>query len=303
MLEGAYKFPIILGHELSGEIVEKGEEVTNVQIGNRVTVIPLIPCRVCPLCELGEYPQCDNYDYLGSRRDGGFAEYVVVPSVNVVQLPKEIDYESAALTEPAAVALHAVRRTGIDAGDKVAILGAGPVGLLLAQWSHIMGAGRVFLTDILKEKLALAGQLGFEDCINASEEDPVERVKEETEGLGADISFEAAGSAQTLEMSLRTTRKLGKVVWVGNVGTDVTIPKATLSLVLRNQLTIYGSWNSNFSALPKNEWQTTLQFMHRGLLKASPLISHRFPLSQAKEAFEMMFENREFFNKVLLILD
>jgi len=302
MKKGTYSFPLVPGHEFAGAVVKIGDHTSgSFSVGDRVAVFPLIPCRKCAYCQIGEYAQCDNYDYLGSRRDGGFAEYVAAPADNLVPMPDGVDFNCAAMTEPASVALHALRRTGVDTGDSVAILGAGPIGIILAQWARSCGAGRVFLADIVDEKLDVARKLGFTDCVNAAHEDTVKRIVEETGGRGADICVEAAGTAITLEQSLRIVRKLGKVILMGNVSGDVLIPERTASAILRGQLTIYGTWNSSFTAVPKNEWQTALQFMASGRLDLKPLITHRFRLDQVDDAFDMMYNRREFFNKVMFV--
>jgi L-iditol 2-dehydrogenase len=300
MKKGTYSFPLIPGHEFAGEVVKIGEtESCSVKVGDRVAVFPLIPCGKCIYCQIGDYAQCDDYDYLGSRRDGGFAEYVVAPIENLVPVPDNVDFECAAMTEPASVALHALRRTGVDAGDNVVILGAGTIGIILAQWAKICGAGRVFVTDISQDKLKVAMDYGF-SCINSMQEDPVERIIKETK-KGADISIEAAGTPITFEQSLRMTRKLGKVILMGNVSGDVVIPERTASIILRSQLVIYGTWNSSIASIPKNEWLTALHFMSSGALNLKLLITHRFPLSEANKAFDMMYNRREFFNKVMFV--
>lgn len=302
MKKGAYSFPLIPGHEFAGEIAQiSPNNPTKFAVGDRVAIFPLIPCRKCVYCQIGEYAQCNDYDYLGSRRDGGFAEYVKVPIDNLVMIPNNVDFDCAAMTEPASVALHAIRRTGIDAGDNVVILGAGTIGLILAQWARLCGAGRIFLTDIFDEKLEEAKNHGFRDCINASKEDIVKRVFEETNDIGADICIEAAGTSVTFEQSLRIVRKLGKVILMGNISGNVVIPENTASAILRGQLTIYGTWNSSFTPVPKNEWVTALQFMSSGVLNLKPLITHKFGLNRVNEVFDMMYNRREFFNKVMFV--
>jgi len=300
MKKGTYSFPLIPGHEFAGEIVEIHDDASLHKIGDRVAVFPLIPCGKCAYCRIGEYAQCDDYDYLGSRRDGGFAEYAAVPADNLIQVPDNVDFDCAAMTEPASVALHALRRTGVDAGDNIAILGAGTIGIILAQWARILGAGRIFITDIDDSKLDVAKNFGFTDCIN-SREDPVRHIIKNTDGLGVDICVEAAGTPITFEQSLRVVRKLGKVILMGNVSGDVMIPERTASAILRSQLTIYGTWNSSIASVPKNEWKTALQFMSSAKLDVKSLITHRFPLSKAVEAFDMMYKRMEFFNKVMFL--
>ena len=300
--KGTYKFPLIPGHEFAGEVVELRQNTSDIKIGDRVAVIPLIPCLKCDYCQIGEYAQCDDYDYLGSRSNGGFAEYVKAPACNLVVVPENVGLIEGALTEPAAVALHALRRTGVDAGDKVAILGAGPIGLMLAQWAKIMGAGRIFLVDIVEEKLQFAQKLGFTDCINAKEVDIVEAIMDATSGKGVGLAIEGAGTAITFRQCIQVTRKLGKVIFMGNIETDVVLDAKTVSSILRKQIIMYGTWNSSFTALPKNEWATSLSFMNNGL-SIKPLISHQFPLERAKEAIEMMSDKSQFFNRVVFVFD
>lgn len=301
MEKGTYYFPLIPGHEISGEVVKVKGESKEIKKEDRVTVFPLIPCGRCPYCKTGEYNLCDNYTYLGSRCNGGFAEYVKAPLKNLIKIPQKVSYEEAALTEPASVALHALRRVKIDIGDKLAILGTGPVGILLAQWARIMGANCIFLVDIEEKKLEIARECGFTKLVNSKKEDPVNKIKNETRGEGVDIVIEAAGVPITFKQSIELVRKGGKVVFLGNMRGEVTISEKIISSILRKELTLYGSWNSSFTPLPKNEWATSLQFMERGELKVKPLITHRFKLKEVKKAFQMMYEKKEFFNKVVFL--
>jgi len=302
MEKGTYYFPLIPGHEVSGQIISTEGKPRDIKKGDRVTVFPLIPCGKCAYCKIGRYNLCDNYNYLGSRCNGGFAEYVRAPADNLIKVPENVSYEEAALTEPASVALHALRRAKVDTADKLAILGTGPIGILLAQWARIMGAGDIFLIDIEEKKLEFAGEkYGFTKLINSRNDDPVDVIKRETKGRGVDIAIEAAGVPVTLRQAIELARKGGRVVFLGNMREDVTLPERIISSILRKELILYGSWNSNFTSLPKNEWETSLQFMQIGKLKVEPLITHRFKLEKVREVFEMMYKKSEFFNKVLLI--
>jgi L-iditol 2-dehydrogenase len=300
MVKGTYRFPLIPGHEFAGEVAEVGREAEGVKVGDSAAVIPLIPCKKCLYCRIGEYALCDDYDYLGSRTDGAFAEYVVAPAENLILLPEGVSFEMGALTEPGAVALHAIRQGGgIEAGSKVAVFGAGTIGLLVAQWAKILGAARVFVVDVVEKKLEVASELGFSDLINASETDPVDEIINGTGGLGVDLSVEAAGSKVALEGCIRAVRKLGRVVLAGNIETEVVLPQKTVSTILRHQLTLSGTWNSLFTSFPVDEWRTVLHFMQTGALKVGALITHRCTLEKAPDVFEMMYNRREFFNKVV----
>ena len=161
--KGTYHFPTICGHEFSGTVTEVAPDVEGYQAGDRVVVFPLLWCGKCPACAEGKYVQCDDYDYFGSRRDGGFAEYLVAPVRNLLKVPASVSLDEAAMTEPVAVARHAMRRVGHDlAGRTVAIYGAGPIGLMVAQWARTMGAASITLSDLLPQKLEMARQMGFQ---------------------------------------------------------------------------------------------------------------------------------------------
>jgi L-iditol 2-dehydrogenase len=299
--QGTYRFPLIPGHELAGT-VEQVREPGAHPVGERVTVKPLIPCRHCAYCEIGAFGQCTHYDYLGSRRNGGFAAYVAVPQANLVPVPDEVSLVDAALAEPAAVALHALRQGGIQPGDVVAILGTGPIGMLLAQWARLWGTGRVLLLDIDPLKLRVAEQLGLGETFNSRTGDPIAWVLEHSHGgRGADLVVEAAGASITFGQALHMARPLGTVVLMGNPSGDVTLPQATVSQILRKQLTLRGTWNSQFGALPVDEWQVVLAMAVAGRIKLAPMISHRLPLAQGIEAIEMMRDRREFYNRVVLV--
>lgn len=141
---GTYHFPTIPGHEFAGTVVDAGDDEGRNWIGKRVGVFPLIPCRTCFVCREGRYEMCRDYDYLGSRRDGGFAEYVAVPVWNLLELPEAMSLEEAAMLEPASVALHAVRRLELSPDDTVALYGLGTIGLIITQWLHIYGISNVY---------------------------------------------------------------------------------------------------------------------------------------------------------------
>jgi len=296
---GTYHFPTIPGHEMAGIVAGLSGD-SSFAPGDRVTVKPLIPCRQCRYCEIGAYGQCTAYDYVGSRSDGAFAEYVRVPSRNLLHVPDGVSLASAALTEPAAVALHALRQGGVQPGDVVAILGTGPIGMLLAQWARVWGAGHVLLIDIDQLKLDAASEMSLGETWNSHNGDPVAWSAETTQGRGVDLVIEAAGAAVTLEQALRMARPLGRVVIMGNPAGDVALPQATVSQVLRRQLTIRGTWNSDFVSLPVDEWGVVLEMMDQGRIDAEAMISHRSPLSRGVDALEMMHGRRESFSRVVL---
>jgi len=300
--KGAYRYPVICGHEFAGLVVSRGADVDDIEEGTRVTVFPLIWCGKCPSCERGQYAQCLQYDYLGSRSNGGFAEYVTAPRRNVITVPEGVPLEMAAMTEPAAVALHALRRAGgIGVGETVVIFGAGPIGVMVAQWAEISGAGKVILFDVAPDKCALARQLGLRYCFNPLETPPREVLADLTGGMGAHVTIDAAGVPAALVSCLETVGMGGRVVLLGNPSGETMIPAAVLSGAMRREITISGSWNSVYSAQGnQDEWRIALQSMVAGALMLSPLISHRIPLSRAIETLKSMHRKEGTFSKVIV---
>jgi len=299
MVEGTHVFPCIPGHEFSGEIVEIGDKASSFKIGDKVTAYPLIPCMRCEWCLQGQYNLCEDYDYLGSRSHGAFAEYVKVSAVNLVRLPKEVDFEEGAMTDPACVALHGIKRAGgIGPGQSIVILGAGPIGMLACQWVKAMGAGKVIATDIIEDKLKIARELGVDVCINAKRQDVVEKVMEETKGKGADVVMETAGSVATQRQSFLIAGKRAKIIHIGRSYSDVLLPDKVFTRIFRKELEVYGAVNSNFSPLD-NEWKTTVQFIASKVIKTKPLISHRIKLEDIAETFKKMYEGKMIYNKII----
>ena len=300
--KGTYSFPTICGHEFAGTVEELGPGSEGVEIGDRVAVFPLLWCGDCFACEQGRYVQCHDYDYLGSRSDGAFAEYVVAPLTNLVPVPESVTLEAAAMTEPAAVALHALRRGGgTGPGETVVVFGIGPIGLMVAQWARVMGASRVLLFDIEESKLDMARGLGFEDVFDSRETSPVGTVESLTHGDGAHLAFDGAGVPATLLDALGSTRRRGRVVVLGNPCGDVTLPAPLISRLMRREVSINGTWNSDFSVHGgDDDWRTALDAMSRGVLDLEPLITHRGALAGAIEMLETMRDGTVFHSKVLV---
>ena len=222
--KGTYHFPTIPGHEFSGVIVNAEDKG---MLNKHVAVFPLVPCGECTFCQVGEYQLCDHYDYYGSRRDGGYAEYLNVKVGNLVFLPESLSFESAAMCEPASVALHALRRGGLKAMDTLAIWGVGPIGLLLAMWGRLMGARNIILVARDDVKVRFAQKLGFRNAINSQLIDPVEYIYKLSDGKGADLCIEGTGSSIPLSACLNSCKKLGTVVCMGNPSTHKELSKAS----------------------------------------------------------------------------
>lgn len=300
MEKGAHEMPLTIGHEFAGVVDEIGNGVERFQTGDRVTIMPLVPCGKCDYCKIGEYVLCEDYLYYGSRMDGAMAEYIRVKADNVLKLPIDVDFEMGAMTDPMSVALHAVRKVDkIEAGQTAAVLGMGPIGYATMQWLKALGCGEVYVVDIFEDKLDLAYRLGADLCVNGKKEDVVEKIMNETDGKGVDIAIELAGTDITQVQTIQIVKKMGTAVYAGISYDDLKIPNKALNGILRGELTLKGSWNSKISPLPINEWKSSLEFMNTGKIKANPLISHRFKLEECQECFDMMYNRTEVFNKVL----
>ena len=280
---GAYHYPLIMGHEISG-IVERTAAGSRYAAGDRVVIYPLLPCRRCLPCQTGDYAQCLDYDYFGSRRHGGFAEYLYVPEANLLPVPEHVDLMHASLTEPCAVALHGTNHLDIRPGQNAAVFGGGPIGNMAAQWLLLRGAAPVFVVDIDPEKLALAQSMGLTP-VGAG--DPVRAILEATGGLGADRVVEAVGLPLTFLQAVRCAARFGQVVFLGNIRGQLEIGEKDVSSILRRELRIQGTWNSRFHPAGHNDWTTVLEHMERGL-RIAELISHTPTLDEGPEVFRRL---------------
>lgn len=271
---GAYRFPLVPGHEFAGLIEDVGDGVDKSLIGTKAAVFPLLPCGCCDQCCIGAYARCRNYRYFGSRCDGAFAEYVCVPEWNLQRVDSSLDYEVAALCEPAAVAWHAVSSAPVRARSRVCIVGTGTIGIMVGIWARQFG-GNVTFVARSPAKRAFLGGLGFSDFVNADEVTP------------CNVVFECVGSDESLSTALNFADMAAAVVLVGNPDNDKTIPRNVYWTILRKELTLKGVWNSSRSR-ENNEWQKVVENMtaKKGLF--SQLITSKFKLSIGLQAFEML---------------
>ena len=294
---GAYRYPLVMGHEFSGTVLE-APPAGGFAPGDPVTAFPLIPCRACPACARGDHAQCASYDYLGSRRDGAFAERVCVPVSNLFRVPAHVELLHAALTEPCAVARHAASRADVARGASVAVFGGGPIGNMAGQWLRLAGAARVLVVDIDPRKLELARSTGFEP-VDARSGDPVEALRSLTGGQGPDVTLEAVGLPLTFRQALAAVRHGGQAVLMGNIRGTLSLEEREVSSLLRREVTIRGTWNSRVSPEGANDWTETLARMGRGI-DVTPLVSHVAPLAEGPDLFRRIIAGGEFFAKVVL---
>jgi L-iditol 2-dehydrogenase len=247
MVKGAYRHPITIGHEFSGTIVETGPGVKTPAVGDGVTVMPLIPCGKCEYCKIGNYVLCEDYTYYGSRIDGAMAQYIRVSAPNVLKLPPNVDYETGSMTDPAAVALHAVSKARILPGQTAVVFGLGPIGLFALQWLKLSGCGEVIAVDVYDEKLNIAADLGATLVIHGHKQDPVHEIRSATDGRGTDLAIDLAGNKVTQVQVIESVKKMGTVVYCGISYEDLSIPNSVLNMILRRELTLKGAWNSSCS--------------------------------------------------------
>ncbi|MCM3567510.1 2,3-butanediol dehydrogenase [Neobacillus mesonae] len=213
--------PIISGHEFTGEIVETGAGVTQCNVGDRVIVENFWGCGECIYCREGEYYACQQLEAYGLQHPGGFAEYVVVREDKVFQLPDQISDEVAAVIEPTAVAMQSVKNSNLKIGDKVAVFGAGPMGLLVTQCAKAAGASQIIVFEIHEKRRQLAWEMGADYVFDPTKEDPVKKVQELT-GDGVDIAFDAAGAEESFLAALDSVRPKGELMIVSVFADYVT---------------------------------------------------------------------------------
>lgn len=271
-------FPAILGHEFSGEVVELGEGVRNVDIGDRVTCECIIGCGECPACKRGRYNLCETP--LGFS-NGAFAECISVPSKGLHAIPENASFDDAALTEPTAVALHAARRVDVRTGSAVAVLGAGTLGFLCVQVSKALGASFVALTGTRDERLEVGAKIGADVVVNVEREDPSSEIREATKGKGVDaVIITAAGSAEVLGQAVEVAKRGAEIAIIGLSGRKKS--QVDPDQMVFKDLEIKGIFAS------PNTWEGALHMISSGRVRTEPIISHRLPLERAKTAFEIL---------------
>ncbi len=284
----AHNYPIILGHEFSGDVVEIGKDVTEVTVGDRVSGAPLVPCMKCDDCQRGNYSQCKNYTFIGSRIQGSFAEYVKLPAKHAIKFDPSISYEQGAFFEPSTVALHGIKCAKYHGGEDVAILGGGTIGLFTAQWARIYGAKRVFVFDIDDARLALAKKLGVDVTINTLDQDFKATVNKLTKNKGFGFVFETAGIDVTMKLAFEIAANKASVCFIGTPSKDLTFTPAQFENMNRKEFTLTGSWMSYSAPFPGQEWQLTAHYFGTGALKFDEsLIYKKLPLSESKSGFDM----------------
>jgi 2-desacetyl-2-hydroxyethyl bacteriochlorophyllide A dehydrogenase len=287
------QLPITLGHECAGTVEEVGKNVNNVCVGDRVSVWYVLPCNNCEICHIGMQNACPNRKSIGGHIDGGFAEYMVVPSRNVLKLPPQVPFEQGAIIACAvSTAYHATKLVGVNAGDYVAIYGLGGVGLHVAKIAKARGAGMVIGIDSNPAKEEIAKDFGVDYFIDPGITDPLEAIKDLTECRGVDETFECIGNPQTYERVMHLVRPGGKIGFVGACYSPVTLKPFNL---LYNEVRIMFVVNHTL-----DEQRRVIDMVSKNLLDLSKSVTYRLPLSQVNEGFEMLEERRNIVRIVLI---
>lgn len=326
---GRRQMPIVMGHEASGDIIAVGEGVTDWQVGQRVTFDSTEYCGQCDECERGYVNLCSNRKVLGVspgtyRRHGCFAEKIALPTRILYPIPDDLSYEKAAFAEPVSIALHAVNLAdGIDVGEAFSdepeadgcgdascegceshgegveseggtavVVGAGLIGLLVIQSLKARGWERVIAVDLDDRRLELAKELGASEAFNAKQEGLAEHLRALCGGDGADASFEVVGAAAPLDLAIRSVRKGGQVILVGNLQPNTPFP---LQEVVTRQITLKGSCSC------AGEYPEAIRRIQDGSIRVEPLLSAVAPLAEGAGWFERLYDNKEGLMKVVLV--
>lgn len=286
--KGTYHFPTIPGHEFSGIVHSVSSNYDSKWIGKRVGIFPLIPCRECEQCNNKKYEMCSNYDYIGSRRDGAFAEYVAVPIWNLIELSDNISYEVAAMLEPLSVGLHAIKIADIKRDDTVAIIGTGMIGISAAQWVKKYTNNAVVVIGRSESKRCLVEKTGvkYEIC-NSSK-------------LEYDVVIEAVGTPQSIEQAIQMTSPGGTIVLMGNPSGDILLSQDIYWKILRKQLILKGTWNSAYDGINLSDWTDSIEALSKGEINVNSLISHKLQQDKLIEGLELMKEHSEPYCKVIV---
>lgn len=299
-VNGAHKMPLILGHEMAGEVVCAPGPKAH-WMGKRVGIFPLIPCMKCTPCKNRKYELCRNYNYLGSRCNGGFAEFVLVPGINIIELPDNVSYENAAMLEPSAVAVHAMRQVNIKDSDTIVVAGLGTIGLLLTMFLlEKYNSDNIYVIGnkpFQKEKAVIAG-VKEDHYFDIHSGSPLEWLMD-VKG-GADIFFECVGKNDNISLGINSLKPEGTICTVGNPHSDMEFDKDTYWKILRNQLTVKGTWNSSFIREKDDDWNYALSSMANGTVNPSMLITHRFSMDNLIDGFEIMRDKKEEYIKIMM---
>ncbi len=274
------KPPVVLGHELAGEVEKIGSQVTTVKPGDHVTIDPNIYCGKCHFCQIGKKQMCQNLYAIGVNRDGGFAQYCVAPETQCYQLDKEVPLKYGAMTEPLACCVHGIDRAGIRQGDTVCVIGGGAIGLLMIQLAKLSGASKVILSEPVAMRREIGKKVGAWACVDPIHEDIKERLKELLGTEGVDVVIECVGTSVAAEQAFLAADR-GATILLFSVPKPESIYSLHLEEVFQKELTILGSM------INPDTHGRAAALINSGVLKLEPIITHSFSVEQVEEAILM----------------
>ncbi|HEU5229554.1 MAG TPA: alcohol dehydrogenase catalytic domain-containing protein [Ktedonobacteraceae bacterium] len=296
--EGFYRYPLIPGHEWSGEVAALGEGEHGLALGDRVVVEGFLSCGTCWNCRNGLTNLCQSgYDEIGFTRPGGLAEYVVVPARQIHALPAHASFQEAALLEPTAVVAQAFLQVEPRAGQIVVVIGDGTIGLLAVQIARLFSPAALVLIGAHDERLDMGRRLGATHTINSKRDDPLQLIDALTQERGADLVFEGGSRATGVELAIRLAKRGGTVLLEGIAGAGVHLSLESDIFVLKH-LTVLGVFGASSAA-----WTYAVRLFDAGLLRLAPLITHRFALPDYETALKTMMTRHQGALKVLLVHD
>ena len=271
-------YPVIQGHEYSGEVVEIGDRVTRVSPGDKATARPQQVCGKCAPCLRGDYNICNHLKVEGFQAPGTAQDYFILPEDRIIKLPATLSFEQGAMVEPAAVGAHATRRAGDLTGKNVTVIGAGPIGNLVAQFVLARGANKVLITDVSDYRLQKARECGIEFTSDALVED-LDKASQRVFGEeGFEIAFECAGLEKTLDQLVQNVNKGGKIVVVAVYGAR---PKVDMAIVGDRELSLIGTL-----MYKHDDYEEAVRMIEAGVIRTSPLLTSHFPFEEYLEAYK-----------------
>ena len=281
ILHGVYpaKFPIIPGHEYAGIVEAVGAEVEGFGVGDHVTVDPNIVCNACYFCHRGKSHLCKNLVALGVDLAGGFAEYSIVPATQAYLVPKELSLTHATLAEPLACCIRGVDLCNVESGDRVVIFGVGPIGAIILQLLRLQGASQVIVVEPQEGRRRMAEKLGASEVLDPQTDRPVEAIRDEFPE-GVEVVFDCSGHPDAIRNTLKVVMRGGTIMWFGICAKehDMEVNPFWLS---DNEITIRGSYNNPYTH------SRAIDLLISGRLNADAIVTHRFPLKNAKEAYQL----------------
>ncbi|MGV3262826.1 zinc-binding alcohol dehydrogenase family protein [Cytobacillus pseudoceanisediminis] len=286
-------YPRIVGHEVAGEVVEVGSNVSGMKPGDHVVVEPIRYCGECYACRKGRHNVCQSLSVFGVHEDGGLREFFVLPEKQLHVVDSSLEWDEIVLAEPYTIGAQAVWRGAVGEGDTVFIQGSGPIGICILKMAKLQGA-RVIISDLKQERLAFAKENGADEIINASEESVEDRVLELTDGEGPNVVIDAVCLPSTFELGVNLVSPAGTVVVLGFDERPSSIPQLPIT---KKEVTIVGS------RLQTNQFEKVVSLLNVEKLQSNGFITHHFPISEVQEAFRYVEKNPDQVRKAVIVFD